>query len=149
MGQQVTNLIAAGAVTLTGAAPATIARQLRGPLTGRWVLMLNYEGLAGDGGGTDTCIPILQTSFDGGATWQDVASAASINAGVVAAVTEYIEALTPKAAARVAASDGGLAASTVNSTALGEWVRLKGKITDADSDGQWRINQALLFRYPP
>lgn len=144
--QQITPLISA-AVTLTGASPATTARQLRGPLTGRWVLQLNYEGLAGDGG--DAFIPILQTSYDGGTTWQDLASAASMAGGVVAAATKYIEALTPKAAAALAASDGALAAATVNSTALGEWVRIKGNITDADSDGQWRINKALLVRYPP
>lgn len=139
------DLLGGAAQTITINAASTTAVQLRGKLTARWVLFLNYEGLAGDGG--DSCIPILQTSYDGGTTWLDLASSASIAGGVVAAVKETIEALTPKAAARVAASDGAIAASTINSTALGPQVRIKGKFSDGDADGQWRINKAILVRY--
>jgi hypothetical protein len=108
----------------------------------RWVLHLNYEGLTGAGG--DTFHPILQTTYDG-SVYQDLASSASMVGGVVTAVNEFIECLTPKAAARIAASNGAIAASTINSTALGPLVRLKGKFSDADHDGSWRINTAQLL----
>lgn len=111
----------------------------------RWVLHLNAEATAGDGG--DACILCLQTTYDG-SVWQDLASVASKAGGTVAAINEFIEALTPKAAARLAASDGALAASTINSTALGFLVRIKGNITDADNDGRWKINTARLLIYP-
>lgn len=143
----VQNLLGTGgsAQTLTKAAPATTAVQLLGKLTARWALHLNYEGLAGDGG--DTFHPILQASYDGGTTYLDLASTASMVGGVVTAVNEYVEALTPAAAARKAASDGAINASTINATALGPLVRIKGKFSDADDDGQWRINKAVLVRY--
>jgi hypothetical protein len=136
----------ATSATLTDAAVATTGVSLKFAGAFRWALQLNYEGLAGDG--ADTFHPILQTSYDGGTTWQDVASTASMAGGVVAAVTEFIEALTPKAAARVAASDGAIAASTINTTSLGRLVRLKGKFSDVDHDGQWRLNSAILLIYP-
>lgn len=152
MAEVIQDLLGGAARTLTNVTPGTTdvtpSVQLRGPITSRWLAEFHYEGLAGDGGGTDTFHPILQTSFDNGTTWLDLASTASMNGGVVTAVVERIEALTPKAAARVAASDGALAASTINATALGPLVRIRGKITDVDNDGQWQLNKARLMRYP-
>jgi hypothetical protein len=139
-------LARAGAQTITKAAPALDWVKLEGPPTQAWVLHLNIEGLAGDGG--DACIPTLQTAFDGGAqTAIDVASGASVAGGVVAASNDFIHCPAGATApARKAPSDAALAASTVYLTVLGDRVRLKGAITDADDDGQWQINKAILYR---
>lgn len=146
MSQRVKDLLGGATPTITGAAPATTAVELLAPRDGSWLLELEIQGLAGDGG--DACIPILQTSYDRGTTWWDVASGASIAGGVVAAARQLIHVPSGATApARKAVSDGVLAASTINLTLLGDLVRIKGGITDGDSDGQWRLNRAVLWRW--
>lgn len=139
------DLLGGASQALTTAATTTTAVNLPDGGAAQWMLEITYEGTAGDGG--DSFHPILQTTLDGGSVWQDVASSASMAGGVVAAVTEFIEALTPKASARLAASDGAINASTINSTALGPRVRIKGKFSDADNDGSWTISRARLHIY--
>lgn len=143
----IVDLLAGAATTLTTTTLVTTAVAVPDGGSGLWLFDINYEGLAGDAAGVDTFHPILQTSYNGGTTWQDLASTASMNGGVVAAVSEIVEALAPKASARIAATDGTTAASTITGTAIGPQVRIKAKITDADNDGQWRVNRARLLLY--
>ena len=109
------------------------------------VLQLKYQGTACDGG--DAMIPALQTSYDGGTTYYDLVSTASMAGGVVASVTERVLSSTPPAAARKAASDGAIAASTVLGVELGTHVRIKAVVTDADDNATWSLTQAFLIRY--
>lgn len=134
-----------GAQALTKAAPALDWVTLPGSPTQAWFLQLNIAGTAGDGG--DACIPVLQTTLDNGTTAIDVASGASVAGGVVAATNDFIHCPAgATAAARKAPSDKALAASTINLTILGNKVRLAGVITDADDDGAWQVNKAILYR---
>lgn len=150
MSQQHVDLLGGAARTLTNVTPGTTdvttAVLLRGCPTKNWVLHLNYEGLAGDGG--DSFVPILQTSFDGGTVWWDCAAAGTMAGGVVAAVNELIHSPAGATApARKAAADGTTASTVFVMHLLGSHVRLRGNITDADNDSQWRINKAILTRY--
>lgn len=149
MPNQVRDLLAgASSLTMTAASPAGPTVTLPKPYARQFSLMYTIAGTAGDGG--DSCIPVLQTSLDGGLTWLDVAAGSSVAGGTVAAVTKYIEALTEANSVTTSTSafDATIAADTIRATYLGPLVRLKGKISETGlTTASWSVTEARLAWY--
>lgn len=81
----------------------------------------------------------LQTSFDGGATWDDIINFAFLTATLqkVAAVSAYL------AATHATPTDGTLADNTVNQGLLGTWLRVKYTTTGIYVGATISINAVL------
>lgn len=83
---------------------------------------LAFQGVFVYGSGGTTCKAFLQTSFDGGATWCDIACMAFTTASLkkVGAISPVIAAAAP-----ATPTDGTLADNTINNGLLGDRVRFK------------------------
>lgn len=91
----------------------------------------------GTAGGTSITVR-LQTSFNGGLTWRDVAclQVLAVNADKACAIKKYIA-----AAVAAAASDGALAADTIVDGLFGDRWRLRVAIVGAyNADNKFRLN---------
>src|ERR1041385_7868215 len=114
------------AVTLVEAQARTASSD-SGPLTGfaaveELTLQLTVTAASGT---TPTLDVYLQTSYDGGATWQDVVAFPRLSAPGrrVASTREAVATAGNVASATVAATDQALAADTVVPIPLGDLIR--------------------------
>lgn len=93
---------------------------------------LGFTGVFTYGSGGTTAAAYIQTSFDGGTTWFDVANMAFTTTTLtkVGAIT-----LSQAAAAPATPTDGTLASNTINQGLLGDRVRIKLTTTGTYAGG--------------
>lgn len=125
------------AIPITAAVAGAVSSTFK-VLSGAGYLGANAVFTYGSGGTTAKFW--LQTSFDGGATWDDVINFAFLLASLqkVAAVSAYL------AATHATPTDGTLADNTVNQGLLGTWLRVKYTTTGTYAGGTTISINAVL-----
>lgn len=102
-----------------------------------FVVEYNLTAAATDAG--DALALYLQTSFDGGVTWRDLCRFLDRagNAAVPVASQYGLSDWGDSDSGLFAATDAGLAANTSADLSMGDRLRLKWVVTDADADASW------------
>ncbi len=98
-------------------------------------------------GGSPTLSVYLQTSPDGGTTWQDIASFQFT--GSTAARLFSIQTETAGVATMITPSDGALATNTVVQGPIGDRLRVKYTFTAGGSTGTYTLTVKLVARCDP
>ena len=98
-------------------------------------------------GGSPTLSVYLQTSPDGGTTWQDVASFQFTTSAVKKLFSIQTE--TAGSTSIIAASDGALTSNTVVQGPLGDRLRVKYVFAAGGSTGTYTLSASLVARCDP
>lgn len=123
--------------TITGTSPASAITDTIGDVITncsqyRYLTVYANTIRGGTGGTLDIYV---QTSFDGGSTWEDYAAFDQLSDGVAASKKEFKVVKDVQITTIFTPSDGTMAAGTVRGGAWGDRFRLKGKAGVGTSAG--------------